>query len=308
MAVASVFYPDSGFTAAMFLGCSKPVRDDIAGRIRSAENSTSHPLLILGFLAEIERQRHIDLVEGQVCQLLGRLHALSKPEEISTTSTMRGDHYSLESWVRISELRSELETWKVQLSRMVEHVDELERDVFTDEHCSGSSSRLRSGSSGTAVEVHILDEYAEKTHGPATSAFEEANWKQHGRHAGRRIKRRLAEIIHEYDQNIRRCTIFIDGLILATQMVVSDSLRRTVRHELTPEPQSWNQIGYQDTQTNLRIANDTNKAGLKPHEIYSNAYDDLPASDFCISKYLRYTSQYLGLALCILPTTHILTI
>jgi hypothetical protein len=224
VAVSSVFYPGSGFTAALFLGCSKPVTNDIAGRIRSAENSTSHPLLIIGFLAEIERERHVNLVERQVFQLLSRLHALSRPEQISATSTMHGDSYSLKSWIRISELRSELETWKVQLSRMVQHIDELEQDVFIDQSSSGASASLRSGSSVTEVETTVVDERDSESLGLRKTASEEANWRQHGRDAGRRIKRRLTEIIHEYEQNMRRCTIFIDGLALATQMVMSEYL------------------------------------------------------------------------------------
>lgn len=37
--------------------------------------------------------------------------------------------------------------------------------------------------------------------------------------SGRRIKRRLLDLVDEYDEFIRKCTHVMDGMTLATQMV-----------------------------------------------------------------------------------------
>jgi hypothetical protein len=229
VAVSSVFYPKSGFTAAVFFGCDETLRDDITGRMYSAENATSHPLLIMGILAEIEFKRHSILVRDQVFQLLGRIRALSSQVQITTDSTMKKDHYSVESWYKISQLRSELQTWKVQLAHMVEHIDQLEKEVFTEQSYSSSSTFKdvvpdSPSSDTTQVETDDLEEVDEKLikqHDEHTSTTDEVDWRQHGLQTGRRIKSRLRVIMNEYDQKIRECTMVIDGLILATQMVLT---------------------------------------------------------------------------------------
>ncbi|KAJ9162367.1 hypothetical protein NKR19_g1302 [Coniochaeta hoffmannii] len=85
---------------------------------------------------------------------------------------------------------------------MIEHADQLEREIFV----SGNNS--------------IKDD-----------------WRQHAAHTGSQIKKRILEIFNDYDHDIRQCTAVISGLTLATQM-------------------SWNQITFQDAQTNLKIASD----------------------------------------------------
>lgn len=248
MAVSSVFYPKSGFTAAVFFGCDETLREDITGRMYTAENATSHPLLIMGIVAEVERERHSILVRDQVFQLLGRVSALSNPVQITTDSTMKKDHYSVESWFKISQLRSELQTWKVQLAHMVEQIDQLEEEVFTEQSYSSPSTFKDAvpespTSDTTQVATDDLDEVDEKLikqQEEHTSTPDEVDWRQHGRQTGRRIKRRLREIMNDYDQRIRECTMVIDGLILATQMVLPPShplpTHRPTNHHPVMEP------------------------------------------------------------------------
>ncbi|KAB5572487.1 hypothetical protein GE09DRAFT_1099696 [Coniochaeta sp. 2T2.1] len=210
MAVSSVFYPDTGFTAATVFGCSQSAIEDILGRLDAAADSITHPLLIIGIVVELEYKRHDDLVRDQVTKLIQRVLDLSNLEEISTTSKVRKDYYSVGAWIDVNQLRSDLQTWKVQLDRMIEHIDQL-NDTFEMKITSPTSSC----SVGSA----------------------DPGWRQQAAITGRRLKKRLKEIIHDYDKNIRECNMALEGLALATQM-------------------SWNQISYQDTQTNLRIASD----------------------------------------------------
>ncbi|KAK4235368.1 hypothetical protein C8A03DRAFT_46484 [Achaetomium macrosporum] len=55
---------------------------------------------------------------------------------------------------------------------------------------------------------------------------------------GRRIQKRLREIRQEYKVKVKECSMVVEGMALSAQL-------------------SWNQIGYQDAQANLKIASDT---------------------------------------------------
>lgn len=113
-------------------------------------------------------------------------------EADSPASKVRKDHYSVDAWLKLNQLRSDLQTWKVQLARMIEHIDQLD-GVFT-----------------------------EKTPRPADSCAgttDETNWRGHAAKTGKRMKRRITQIMHDYDKNMRDCDYAVDGLSLATQMV-----------------------------------------------------------------------------------------
>ncbi|KAK0724959.1 hypothetical protein B0H67DRAFT_569202 [Lasiosphaeris hirsuta] len=213
LAVSAVFYPDTGFTAAVVFGCSHDIAEEIAGRIDNAEDSWNHPLLIMGIIAEIEKERHFELVKKRVFRLLQRVRAVSNSARISSTSEMTKENYSVDLWIEVSQLRSALEAWKAQLIKMLEHIGELERELWVV-----SENRLADSTSTLTPNLRQL--IAKET--------------------GRRMQRRLKEILCEYDQKIRECTMVIDGMALSTQL-------------------SWSQIGYQDTQANLKIAIDSKK-------------------------------------------------
>jgi hypothetical protein len=194
LAVSSVFYPSSGFTAAVVFGCNQKHREEIVKRITASmsKNWTSHPLLIMGIVAELERERHHKLVREQVGKLIQRMLDLSNHEQISTTSKMKKDYYGVGSWIDLNQLRSELQRCKIHLARMMEHIDELDGIIAAD---------------------------AEKLDNNAPIDPSEANWRHACAETGRRMKSRLREIMHNYDTDIRECTMAVDGLALATQMV-----------------------------------------------------------------------------------------
>ncbi|KAI0127338.1 hypothetical protein BJ170DRAFT_625050 [Xylariales sp. AK1849] len=181
----------------------------MAARIANLEETCSHPLLIVGILAEVERERHLNLVKSRVFELLQRVYAMSNDEKISETSELHRETISVDSWLKVTQLRTGLESWKVQLLEMITHIDALEIDV----------SRAQ-------------------FHRSKVDDLDDIDWRPGCVQDGRRIKKRLLEIVCEYVEKIRECTMVIDGVTLATQL-------------------SGNQIGYQDAQATLRIASDT---------------------------------------------------
>src|SRR6516162_8446292 len=105
MAVSSVFYPKTGFTAAVVFGCNKSMRLSMSASIENSEDASTHPLLIIGIMAEIERERHFKLVTDRVFQLLERVYAVSNTDQISATSKIHREHYSVNLWMKVNQLR-----------------------------------------------------------------------------------------------------------------------------------------------------------------------------------------------------------
>jgi hypothetical protein len=189
MALSATYFPDSGFTYAVMYGCDKKATEDITGRIENSEDTSGHPLLLPGILAELEHTRQIQLVEESHGELLNNVLSLSDQGDISLTSDVDHGHYSIESWLRVSHLRTGLENWKVQLRKMIEHCDELSEACFKSAQAIDSQTR------------------------------EEELFKSRMRNTGQRIKERLLEIIDAYDDKIHDCTMVMDGMTLATQLV-----------------------------------------------------------------------------------------
>lgn len=198
MGASCTFHRNYGFTSAIVFGCDEEMREAIAARIENSEKSSTHPLLIMGILAEVERERHLALVGQQVNSLLQRVYNLSNQEKISQSSVLGAHNYSVDSWISVSQLRSGLETWKQQLQKMILHIADLELDI------------VRNSSSKT-IEADL-------------SVFPEGAWQQPCIQSGRRIAKRLREIVNEYEEKIRDCSIVIDGVSLAAQMVRSRHL------------------------------------------------------------------------------------
>lgn len=199
MGVYCVFHRDCGFSSSIVFGCDPQSRESIAARIENSESASYHPMLIIGIVAEIERDRHMHLVERQVESLLKRVYALSNEAEISENSQLRAEHYPIDSWVRVSQLRKGLLTWKEQLLKMIDHIAEFEAEV-------------------TRVDRNIkLKMKGEEATAKACSI--DSSWRDPCLRSGRRIRKRLIEIVNEYDEKIRACSIVIDGVSLAAQMV-----------------------------------------------------------------------------------------
>jgi hypothetical protein len=191
LAVSSSFNPKTGFTALVF-GCNKNLMESISTRIYNSESTSTHPLLIMGILAEIERELHTQIVRDRVFHLLMSVYAMSNTGQISATSTLCKENYSVDLWIKMSQLRIELESWKTQLQKIITSIDEFEQRIL----CTQSSDKR------PEKEDHKYD-----------------TWKPMCKKAGQRIKKRLLEIVCDYDEKIRECTMAIDGMTLTTHLV-----------------------------------------------------------------------------------------
>ncbi|KAK5653634.1 hypothetical protein OQA88_8664 [Cercophora sp. LCS_1] len=237
LAVSAVFYPDTGYTAGVVFGCTDSISEDFSGRIRNGEEAWTHPMFLFGLLAEHEKERHKDLVDEKVAQLTSRVYALSKFQRISSETELNNEHYSVNLWIEVSQLRTAMEMWKKELVKMDEHIGELESHVLTIPEANTCESPF----------AESMTTLGDKT------------WRVSAREVGRRIQKRLREIMCEYDGRIRECTMVLDGMALSAQL-------------------SWSQIGYQDTQANLKIASDTRRDSSRMRSIAFLTMVFLPAT------------------------------
>ena len=89
-------------------------------------------------------------------------------------------------WLRLSSLRNGLDSWRAQLLKMIDHVEELES--------------LRYGLHDVVSDSHVAKLASLKT-------------------SGERIKNRLRELLCENDEAARECTRAMEGMTLANQLV-----------------------------------------------------------------------------------------
>lgn len=222
MAVSSVFYPETGFTAAVVFGCSEDIAEEIIGRVENSEDACAHPMLIMGIIAEIEKERHIKLVQEKLFHLLKRVRTLSKSETVSSTSQISKDNYSIELWIEVSRLRIALNMWKQELCKMQEHVTMLNKDILKPSAIS--RARITRVDSTDDETVWDWSPYSEKRGFKDDHAQSYASdWRLSARQTGHRIGRRLREIQGEYDQKIQECTMVLDGMALSAQLVGSSA-------------------------------------------------------------------------------------
>ncbi|KAI0892488.1 hypothetical protein F4806DRAFT_231998 [Annulohypoxylon nitens] len=197
-------------------GCQNDLMDTVRSRLLNCRLNTFHPLTLPVLFADIERNRHVGMVERYVSKLLERvlnmgiLTQRSTPEArsecsefgsiINGSSSPIYDRMCVLDWLEISHIRDGLQNWQTQLGTLVQHFDELENILYKSETESSTENI---------------------SHGMKSQ--------------GARIQDRLTQIINEYDEKIRSCSTVIDGMTFATQT-------------------EWNHIARTDTQTTLRLS------------------------------------------------------
>ncbi|KAI1098003.1 hypothetical protein F4804DRAFT_346684 [Jackrogersella minutella] len=199
-------------------GCTDETTEKVVSRISKCELSTFHPLTLPIILADIERNRHDDMVLEYSNKLVQRAFDIGQSVQNSRSSHQSStldpekpdtdifnpieDNDTLVNWLEMNNIRNGLESWKAELQNLLQHIYELER--------------VHNG-----VLEPLTDDVAHDM-----------------RRQGIRIEERLIQIINEYDEKVRQCSTVIDGMSFATQM-------------------EWNHIARADTNTNLEISSST---------------------------------------------------
>lgn len=245
LGLSVTYSPHYKTTKGVLYGCCEEARDKFIDRLKSCDFTVYHPLTLPTIFAEIERQRHFNLLNPMILKLVERVKDLDVTDEqqidteettigrpsISSEKTLQANETSedyVELWLRISWLRNGLEDWKRQLQKMIAHCNELQQASFHIPERSFQGS-TESTPINASPNVDTFDQNREFTYSPSIDELGGLE------DAGSRIHQKLLELEEEYNEKIRTCATVIDGMALAAQL-------------------DWNKIGRKDTKTNLKIS------------------------------------------------------
>ncbi|VUC29296.1 unnamed protein product [Clonostachys rosea] len=214
LALSSTFIPATKSQFCIVYGCNKSQMQKIQRRISLAGDELHHPLTTTGIFAEIERERLVNAVDDLVDQFSLRAEVLDmKYWNTDIPVDNRKTRENLAICLRSRELADQIRSTKRQISKFIAHID-----IF-NEWMKGASFH----------ETQTTAEVKEKI------KFKET---------GERIKARLQDMIHEYDDKIDECKMMSESLSLIMQTI-------------------WNQIAQKDSRTNTHIAKVNNMIAIE---------------------------------------------
>ncbi|KAF6824563.1 hypothetical protein CPLU01_10761 [Colletotrichum plurivorum] len=204
LAMSTTHIPSTGSTFAIFYGCMEKQMKDIKQRIESAGEQVQHPLLTSDIFAELERNRLVEAVENILDNFFLQSDDLETTQwDPDTGMDAQKTHNYLSLCLKSRQLIGHIGTVKRQLSKLVAEIDEV-----TEQSKSLSPLDQREGDSERQQTVA---------------------------HVGRKMKKRLEDIIREYDDKLDECNMVISNTSLAMQTV-------------------WNHIARQDSAVNPEIS------------------------------------------------------
>lgn len=206
LALAATHFPHCNLTFATLFGCPLSVEQTFIQRLDTAREEASHPLLLSGMFVEFERARHLRIIEKSIGDIEFRILALdSNPEEMEAVPLAMREVKNREKrskWLDTTYLRNMLVSWNTQLKKMENHANELDQNFSQQRGSRLAQKRTRMASSAEQEGDDEEDIDAKRT-----------------RRVTIKIRNRLGDIINEYDDKIRDCTMRVDGMAMATQWV-----------------------------------------------------------------------------------------
>ncbi|KAH8652264.1 hypothetical protein BX600DRAFT_472188 [Xylariales sp. PMI_506] len=185
LALTATHFPELNLTLGLFFGCPKSAELEIIRRLSLCKPEALHPLILPGIFIEFERNRHLNIVEAVMDDVEKTIVGIEfEAEDVDADQKNRAKRVQ---WLDTTYLRNSLLTWTTQLVKMVEHTEELEKTMLTQDM------------------EYLKDE-----------DNVDANREQ-VRRMGAKIKDRLRVVINEYEDKVRECTMRLDGMTMATQ-------------------------------------------------------------------------------------------
>ena len=134
LALTATYFPHCGLTFAVLFGCPLSVEEEILRRLSFATAEAIHPLLMPGIFAELERSRHVHIVEATIDELESRIFELdfqpSDMEGMPDSEAKKRNQEKRSAWLDTTYLRNALVSWSTQLAKIGHHADELKDTVF----------------------------------------------------------------------------------------------------------------------------------------------------------------------------------
>ena len=149
LALTATYFPHCGLTYAILFGCPLSVEEEIIKRLSFATAEAAHPLLMPGIFAEIERSRHVHVVEATLDELETRIFELDLPSERESmlpSEAEKRNQKKRTAWLDTTYLRNALVSWNIQLAKMSNHIEELKSTVFKPNTCEETTMDIKKGS------------------------------------------------------------------------------------------------------------------------------------------------------------------
>ncbi|KAI0012555.1 hypothetical protein F4779DRAFT_568133 [Xylariaceae sp. FL0662B] len=203
LALSVTYIPSTESTFAVYYGCRESQMQAIEKRLQLLHDKAKYPLLAVGVFAELERERLVALAD----QLLDKF-------------TLRSEHLENGSWDPSRDM-SNAKTQEhlalcLQSRSLIGHIRAVKRQLVklqaeVDELGDYLASRKRNGHPNERKKVRPFKRDRDQ------------------------MKKRLQDIIDEYDNKFDECNMIIGNTTLAMQTV-------------------WNSIARHDSDLNTRIA------------------------------------------------------
>ncbi|KAF7547218.1 hypothetical protein G7Z17_g7895 [Cylindrodendrum hubeiense] len=130
LALSETYFPESSLTFAILYGCTASIEKDIIERLSFVREEATHPVLMPGIFAELERSRHRKLVQSSIAELEEKILELDmNSDDVDTVKRAATDKKNVAkrtAWLDTTYLRNGLMSWSTQLGRMIQSLKELE--------------------------------------------------------------------------------------------------------------------------------------------------------------------------------------
>ncbi|TVY23264.1 hypothetical protein LHYA1_G007945 [Lachnellula hyalina] len=223
LALTATCFPHCGLTFAILFGCPLSVEEEIIKRLSFATAEAAHPLLLPGIFVELERTRHVHVVEAMIDELETKIFELDfhtgETEWAQSSSAERRNQEKRTAYLDTAYLRNGLINWSAQLLKMVQHAEYLENNVFASGDFPETTGAKFNSQPFELPMVSISHQNGDESSdcSVAMQKYSSHPTNKQMRRVGGRIKDRLQAIIDEYEDKIRDCTMRVDGMAMATQ-------------------------------------------------------------------------------------------
>ncbi|KAI1465106.1 uncharacterized protein F4812DRAFT_132311 [Daldinia caldariorum] len=230
LALSVTYIPSTESIYTVMYGCNKDQIKKIESRVRSAGDRIKYPLSMIGILFELEKERLVSIAD----QLLDKF-------------TLRSEHLENGSWDPSIDMNKEKTQEHLELClqsrNLIDHMKAVRRQM------------VKLLAEVEEFEDYISsDEQGRRSHDD--SHHDERNERERWfKKMGHQMKKRLHDIINEYDGKMDECDMIAANITLAMQTV-------------------WNQIAMRDSDLNTRIAHvntevalDTKREGIQMRSI-----------------------------------------
>ncbi|TVY74477.1 hypothetical protein Focb16_v004623 [Fusarium oxysporum f. sp. cubense] len=254
LAVSATYFPHCGLTYAVLFGCTLSLEAEILSRLENATYEICHPLLVPSVLVEIERKRHLPIVEVTLDELEARIQELDEdPESLqgaTETEKIARKEAKRSAWLDMLYVRNQLMSWSTCLETLYEHTNRLNRTVFrdtpmccqyryksTEEFSDDDGSTSGSETDWTdsigefslvhsqesqdvnkdCTNVVSMELQSYKYQDSSSIRLARSYTRSDMRRTGAKMRGRLREVIKDYNEKIRECTTGVEGMVMATQ-------------------------------------------------------------------------------------------